>query len=59
MKINVNVMIIINIHLKIINLVQGKKTKKCKNYNKCKSTFSKFMSGYEKYYDPDGMGKIN
>ena len=30
-----------------------KKTKKCKNYNKCKSTFSKFMSGYEPYYDPD------
>lgn len=29
------------------------KTKKCKNYNKCKSTFSRFMSGYEPYYDPD------
>jgi len=27
--------------------------KKCKNYNKCKTTFSKFMSGYEPYYNPD------
>lgn len=26
---------------------------KCKNYNKCKKLFTKFMSGYEPNYDPD------
>ena len=28
------------------------KSEKCQNYNKCKSKFSNFMSGYEPDYEP-------